>query len=350
MAGDRCCSARGSRSLPAEELDASIALSRVQIGREALLPFLPSLSFHFTDAFIVGALAGSPHDDIMDGLHTGWLLLAIPGLIWGASFLFIAEGLRSVGPNGVCFMRILVGFATLALFPSARKPVERVDRSAVAWLGVLWFAFPLTMFPFAEQRVSSAMTGMLNGANPLFATLVASYVLRRAPSRGVAVGLSVGMAGTALIALPAMNEGQSSMLGVGMIMAAMLSYGLALSIARSLQQKYGAVPVIWRAQGLALLLTAPLGLPELLDARWTLGPLLSMLALGVFGTALANIAMAASAGRFGAARASSTTFLIPVVALVLGVLVRGEHVALVSVIGCLVCLTGAWLMKRASSH
>jgi drug/metabolite transporter (DMT)-like permease len=69
-----------------------------------------------------------------------------------------------------------------------------------------------------------------------------------------------------------------------------------------------------------------------------------------FGTAIANVAMASAAGRFGAARASSTTFLIPVVALLLGVLIRGEHVALISIIGCLVCLTGAWLMKRASSH
>jgi hypothetical protein len=83
-------------------------------------------------------------------LTSGWLLLIIPGLIWGASFLFMAEGLRSVGPNGVCFVRICIGFATLALFPSARKPVARADWGSVAWLGLLWFAFPLSMFPFAE--------------------------------------------------------------------------------------------------------------------------------------------------------------------------------------------------------
>ena len=112
------------------------------------------------------------------------------------------------------------------------------------------------------------MTGMLNGANPLFATIVASYVLKRAPSRGVAIGLAVGMAGTVLIALPAMNEGQNSAVGVALIVAALVSYGFALSIARSLQQKYGAIPVIWRAQGIALLLTAPLGLPELMKAHW----------------------------------------------------------------------------------
>ena len=60
--------------------------------------------------------------------------------------------------------------------------------------------------------------------------------------------------------------------------------------------------------------------------------------------------MTESAGRFGAARASGTTFLIPVVALALGVFIRHEQVALLSIIGCMVCLTGAWMMKRASSH
>lgn len=173
----------------------------------------------------------------------------------------MAEGLRSVGPNGVCFVRICIGFATLALFPSARNPVVRADWGSVGWLGLLWFAFPLSMFPFVEQRVSSALTGMLNGANPIFATLVASYMARRAPSRGVAAGVAVGLTGAVLMAIPAMSEGHSSAVGVAMILAALVSYGFALSIARSLQQKYGAVPVIWRARGVALVLTAPLGIP-----------------------------------------------------------------------------------------
>ena len=275
-------------------------------------------------------------------MNTGWLLLIIPGLIWGASFLFIAEGLRAIGPNGVTFVRICVGFTTLALFPAARKPVARADWGAVALLGVLWFAFPLSMFPFAEQRVSSALTGMLNGANPLFATLAASFIARRVPSRGVGAGLAVGLAGTVLIALPAMNQGHSSIEGIAMILAALVSYGVALSVARSLQQKYGAVPVIWRAQAVALVLTAPLGMPDLIAAHWSIVPLLSLLALGAFGTAIANVLMASAAGRFGAARASGTTFLIPAVALVLGVAVRHEQVALLSVAGGLVCLTGAW--------
>ena len=52
-----------------------------------------------------------------------WLLLILPGCIWGASFLFIAEGLESVAPNGVTFIRILIGFLTLSTIPAARRPI-----------------------------------------------------------------------------------------------------------------------------------------------------------------------------------------------------------------------------------
>jgi hypothetical protein len=90
-----------------------------------------------------------------------WPLIALPGIIWGASFLFIAEGLKAMGPSGVTFFCLFVGAATLVFFPVARKPVARSAWPAIALVGVLWFAFPLSMFPFAEQRVASALTGML---------------------------------------------------------------------------------------------------------------------------------------------------------------------------------------------
>ena len=282
-----------------------------------------------------------------DSRLTTWLIIAIPGLIWGTSFLFIAEGLEAVGPNGVTFVRILVGFVTLGLFPGAWRALPRSEWGAIALLGMVWLAFPLTMFPYAEQRVSSALTGMLNGANPLFTAVVASFLARRLPARGILIGLGVGMLGAVLMALPALGEGRNSAMGIGMILAALVAYGFALNLARPLQRRHGALPVIWRAQGVALLLTAPLGVPDVLRAHWSLGPLLSLLALGALGTAVAYVAMAYAAGKIGATRASSTTFLIPPVALLLGLTFRHEVVAALAVLGGAICVAGAWLMNRA---
>jgi len=289
----------------------------------------------------------SPAEPLTRPHGADWLLLLGPGLIWGASFLFIAEGLEAVAPNGLTFTRILVGFITLGLVPGARGPIVREDRGKVALLGLVWLALPLSMFPFAEQRVSSALTGMLNGANPLFVAIVAAVLSRRLPGRAVLVGLAVGLAGTVLVAWPSLRLGGSSIEGVLLVLAGVSFYGFALNLARPLQQRSGALPVIWRAQGWALLMTAPLGIPELLAAHWTRGPLLSVLALGALGTGVAYVLLAVAAGRVGATRASATTFLIPGVALVLGWLVRGEYVALLSIVGGEVCVAGAWLMRRA---
>jgi drug/metabolite transporter (DMT)-like permease len=280
----------------------------------------------------------------MNSAVVDWVLLVVPGVIWGASFLFIAEGLEAVAPNGVTFTRIAIGFLTLSLFPSARKPVARADWAGTAALGVLWLAFPLSMFPFAEQHVSSALTGMLNGATPLFVAAVASLIAHQLPERGVVVGLIVGFGGAVIMALPALG-GSSSAFGVGLIVAALVSYGIALNVARPLQQRNGAIPVVWRALAVALILTAPLGLPEMLKGDWSLRPALALLALGAGGTAIATILAATAAGRMGATKASATAFLIPVVALILGVLIRHERVGIVSLIGAAICLLGAAIIR-----
>jgi drug/metabolite transporter (DMT)-like permease len=276
-----------------------------------------------------------------------WILLLVPGTIWGASFLFIAEGLEAMGPNGVTFTRILVGFLTLSLFPGSRRSISRSDWAGTALVGVTWMAFPLSMFPYAERHVSSALTGMLNGAVPLSIAIVAAGMARQWPSRDIALGLAVGLLGAVLMGLPTLSQGRSTVTGVLLILAAVVSYGFALNIARPVQQRQGALPVIWRAQAVALVLTAPLGLPELLRAQWSAGPLFSLLALGALGTGVAYVLTVMAAGRVGTTKASATAFLIPPVSLLLGVLVRHEYVATLSVVGGVVCLGGAWLMRRA---
>jgi drug/metabolite transporter (DMT)-like permease len=278
------------------------------------------------------------------------LLLILPGLIWGASFLFIAEGLEAVSPSGVAFVRIFVGFLTLSLVPAVRRPILKTDRWRIAILGVIWLAFPLMMFPFAEQHVSSALAGMLNGAVPLFVAAVASALARRAPARAVLVGLAVGFLGAMLIALPGLTASAGSggqTIGVVLILAALVSYGFAYSLSGPLQQRNGALPVVWRALGVAAILTAPFGVPSVIAGQWSLWPAASLIALGAGGTAIAYVMTATAAGRMGATVASVNNFFIPVVALMLGIGLRHEQVAWVSIAGAAVCLLGAWLIRQA---
>ncbi|MEN9505942.1 MAG: hypothetical protein RI958_1868 [Actinomycetota bacterium] len=278
---------------------------------------------------------------------TDWTRLAVPGLLWGTSFFFIAEALDAFSPALITPLRILLGFVTLGLFPQARRSVPRSVMGRVALLGLIWMALPLSMFPFAEERVSSSVTGMLNGVTPLFVAVVAAVIHRTMPSRQLQVGLLVGLAGVVMISLPTLGEGSSSGWGVAMIMLALVCYGFALNLAVPLQQRYGAIPVMWRAQGFALVFTAPLGVFGLTESRFAWHSLFAMIGLGVFGTAIAYVVMADNAGRFSSTRASASTYLIPVVALALGVLVRDEPVALLAVVGSAVALVGAVLAGRS---
>jgi drug/metabolite transporter (DMT)-like permease len=153
------------------------------------------------------------------------------------------------------------------------------------------------------------------------------------------------MAGTVVMGLPTLREGHSTVAGVGMILAALVSYGIALNLASPLQQRNGGLPVVLRAQMVAMVLVAPIGFKDVLHVKWAPGPLAALLALGVLSTGIAFAIMSVSAGRFGAAKASSTAFLIPAEALALGVVFRGEHVALISVLGGAICVAGALIMR-----
>ncbi|HEX4381561.1 MAG TPA: DMT family transporter [Myxococcales bacterium] len=277
-------------------------------------------------------------------------LTFLPGLIWGASFLFIAEGLTILPPMGVTFARIALGFVALGLFPAARKPLRREDWPQVALLALTWFAFPLSMFPYAEQHVSSALAGLLNGGTPLFVVMVASLWTRGLPSRPVLTATLVGLVGLGLIAAPTLSQGSNELLCTLAILAAVASYGVAANLAGPLQRRNGALPVIWRALGLALVMTAPFGAPAMAQLQLRAAPVASMLALGILGTALASVVMTHVAGKVSAAAASAPIFLIPIVSVILGVLVRGESVSDAAALGGAICVLAAWLLARAKAR
>lgn len=276
-----------------------------------------------------------------------WLLLAVPGLIWGSSFYFIAIALDSFSPGLITPLRVLIGFLTLSVFPKARAPVPRGAWRNIVLLGVLWLAIPLSAFPFAEQHVSSSVVGMLNGATPLFVALVAVAIARILPPKGQVFGLAIGLMGVFCIALPTINEGSSSTFGTMLVLGALTLYGVALNIAAPLQREFGALPVLWRAQIIAVILLAPMGLYSLRNSDFAWRPFTAVIVLGVFGTAMAHYAIATLAGRIGSTRASASLYLMPVVSLFLGVVLRGEDVAILAIFGSAVAVLGAWVLGRS---
>jgi drug/metabolite transporter (DMT)-like permease len=276
-----------------------------------------------------------------------WGLLAAIAAMWGSSFLFIAIGLEAFEPGLIALLRLAFGAAALSLVPRARRRrIDREDRARVALLGVIWMAIPLTLFPVAQQWIDSSRAGMINGAMPLFSALFAAVLLRSAPGLRQAVGLAIGFGGIVLVSVAPAEAGSANLLGIGLAMLATMLYGLAANLTVPLQQKYGALPVVWRAQLVAVVLLVPYGLISIPGSSFRLSSLLAVAVLGLFATGLAFVLMATLVGRAGATRGAVAIYFIPVVATVLGVTLRGETVGPLGIAGIALIIAGAWLTSR----
>lgn len=275
-----------------------------------------------------------------------WGLFMGVAMIWGSSFLFIDVGLDAFHPGLVTWFRIGSGAAVLALVPRARRRIDREDLPRLLVLSLSWVAAPFTLFPIAQQWINSAVAGMLNGAVPLFAAITMAVMLRSVPKGGQALGLVVGLAGVIAISAPSAGVGESQALGVALVLLATVLYGISLNISVPLQQKYGSIVTMMWMLALATLWTAPYGLVGLVGSDWRLSSFVAVTTLGVVGTGLAFVLMGSLAGRVGATRASFITYLIPVVALILGVVFRDDDVAFVSIAGSVLVIAGALLASR----
>ena len=276
-----------------------------------------------------------------------WGLIAAIALIWGSSFFFIDIGLRAFRPGVVAMLRVSLGAAALALFPRARRPVDRGDIPRIAFLGILWMGIPLILFPVAQQWIDSSVAGMINGAVPLTTAAWSVVLLRTLPGRAQLTGLTLGFAGVVAISWPELQGSSTTALGMVLVILAVIMYGLSSNLAVPLQQRYGSLPVLLRAQLAALVVVVPFGLWSLPGSSWAWGPALAMLPLGVLGTGLAYVLMTTLVGRVGAPRGSVSIYFVPVVAILLGVTFLGEDLAPVALMGTALVLAGAWLTSRS---
>lgn len=276
-----------------------------------------------------------------------WGLFGFCGVVWGASFYFIAVGVDHFAPAVVAALRLAFGSAVLAVAPAARRRIDRADAPRFWFLGLVWMAIPFLLFPIAEQHVDSSVAGMINAGVPVFAAALAAILLRRLPGRLQSAGLVVGLAGVVIVTLPSAGEGGASAVGVVLLVVAVALYGVAVNLAVPLQQKYGGLTVTLRNQLAALVIVMPLAIWGLFDSTFAWSSLAAVTALGIAGTGLALFAMTTLVGRVGATRGSTVTYTFPIVAIILGVLFRDEVLHPVAIAGTVLVLVGAYLASRA---
>ena len=268
------------------------------------------------------------------------------GIIWGSSFLLIKIGLDVFHPGLITWLRVGLGALTLLVLPAGRARIAREDWRRVLVLSVVWVGIPFTLFPLAEEHINSAVTGLLNGATPLFTGVAAALFFNRIPRGPQRLGIAIGFAGIALVSAGSSAEGGTAIVGVVMVLAATVCYGFATNLASSVQRRYGSVTVMAQMLALGTLWTTPFGLYGLARSEFAWGPAVAIAALGMIGTGLAFMFMASLVGRVGGPRASFITYLIPVVSLVLGAVFLSESVAPLALAGVVLVVGGAVLASR----
>jgi drug/metabolite transporter (DMT)-like permease len=265
-----------------------------------------------------------------------WAMLVVLSVLWGGSFFFVGVAVHALPPFTIVLLRVAV--AALALAAVARIagiPLPRETRvwGALAVVSLLNNVLPFTLIVWAQTLIPSGLASILNATTPLFTVLVAhACTTDEKLTRGRLSGVLLGFLGVAVLLGGTLRPAASGeVLAELACLAAALSYAFAGVYGRRFRAM--GVPPLATAAGtvtVASLVMLPLALA--VDRPWSLpappaGALAAVLALGILSTAVAYILYYRILATAGATNLLLVTLLIPVSAILLGVLVLGEAVA-----------------------
>ncbi|WP_110970474.1 DMT family transporter [Pseudomonas huaxiensis] len=285
------------------------------------------------------------------------------GLIWGSNFIFVKWAAQDISPLQITLMRVLFGFLPVMAYALLKRELRWAHwRHAHHFVVMSLLATALYYYAFAlgTALLPSSVAGVLSGAIPLFTFLGAALFLRGETINGTRIaGVILGFIGVLLIARPWSATGDISLAGVGYMLGGSLCVGLSFVYARRYVSPLGLpVAALTTYQiGFALLfllaVTPMRGIDALFaDTRAWVG---LTLGLGLLGTGLAYIAYYFIVESLGAIAASSVTYIPPVVALLIGVVLAGEStdaialLAIVFILAGVACLQIGGLTRRRAS-
>jgi len=278
---------------------------------------------------------------------TEWLILVALSVIWGGAFFFNAVAVAEIPVFTVVISRLALGATILFVLlklTGRSMPTDRRAWAAFFGMGLLNNAIPFSLIVWGQQHIASGVASILNASAPLFTVLLAHWLTAdEKMTRGRLAGVVIGFVGVAaMIGMDTVQSLGTHVAAQLACLAAALSYGFAGIFGRR-----------FHAMGIAPLATATgqvtasslllLPLVLLVDQPWTLSmpsaaAIGAVLGLAVVSTALAYVFFFRILATVGATNVILVTFLIPVSAILLGILVLDEtlqyrHLAGMGLIG-----------------
>ncbi len=282
-----------------------------------------------------------------------WFLLILLSIVWGSSFMLMKRGLEAFSSGEVAALRI--GIAFLFLSPLLLWHYRIDLKKYLPGLLIMGFFgnfFPAFLFTHSETMISSSLAGMLNALTPFFTVLVAWVWLKLRPSGNKIAGIAVGfVAAIALIFFEQGNDTFKNFSFGGLALLATFFYALAINgIKKYLSDLNAVTATVW-----AFTFTGPVALiylfgfsdftQHLQHSPKALSSLGYVSILAIAGTALSVILFNVLIRISGVVFASSTTYLIPVVAVLWGIF-GGELVSMGQIFGMVVIILSVYIINR----
>jgi len=279
-----------------------------------------------------------------------WLYLVILSIIWGSSFILIKKGLIGLSPYQLGAVRTLITGIILLIF--GYKKLKNLTKQEFKWVVISGFIgsfFPAFLFAIAQTEIDSAITSVLNSLVPLNAILLGFAIFGIGFTKRQFIGVIIGFTGTSILVLRGADVNpDQNYLYAGFVIVASIMYALnANIIKRFLQDTEPLAIAAGNYVGIIIpsfivLLVSDFFSAETLNHPDLLMSLVFIAILSIFGTALAKIVFFRLVQISTPVFASSVTYLMPVVALIWG-LVDGEEFGLLQLGATIIILFGVYL-------
>lgn len=289
-----------------------------------------------------------------------YLALVALALLWGFSFLLIKVALYDMSPTAIMLIRAASGFVALAVFMRiSGRPLlgDGWKRRIIPYtvLAVGSGVVPWTAIALGEQSISSGLASILNATTPLWAAVLVIWMIpSERPSALNYVGVLIGLAGVVVLVLPDLTAKGfgTSVAGAVAVLIASISYALSALYQRKKLRGFSVYEVSVGQLAITTVLAIPIAAPSLPGLHLAFPSMAAVIALGVGGSGLAYLLYYYVNNTLGSVRATGVTVLVPMTAVLWGVILLGETLSLPIVIGMVVILAGIVLtnVRRPASR
>ncbi|MFN0173858.1 MAG: DMT family transporter [Saprospiraceae bacterium] len=280
-----------------------------------------------------------------------WVYLILLSLIWGSSFILIKKGLTGFGYFEAATIRLMS--AGLAFLPFSLGNFGKIPRGQYGYVvltALLGMFIPAFLFCLAQVKVQSSVAAMLNGLTPVFTFVFSIFIFHISYKINQVFGLLLGLACAILLAVERSDTAITFNWHAGLIILATLCYGFNINL---IKQRLSHIPAVVLSTVtvsitglLAFFLAFLPNIENYHPSQIEWGPLLALFILGVFGTAIAQLIQYKLIKETSALFASSTTYIIPVVAVMWGIL-DGEQFQLIHALSIAGILAAVVLIRKS---